>query len=233
MEKSQVASGVCGVGPAERTGKPRSRYCPGGILALRSLFWRRPRNPREMIPSLISLPPDFFSHSVPHYYIMRLREGLSGHAGQDEPYLYYPFCLFDRLLSTPSSVYGRLQASQRLLHRKRAGSAHNALDRGRRSRLRWLVHGSHLSPVLTRESLSPSLFTIITSHPHCIIPICSRASCIRSHGVPLSSGVLCAKTQRRVSLTWASTARAGEVSAIGLSSTRSCIAPRCRVPLTG
>src|SRR2546430_2241012 len=28
MEKSQAESFVCGVGPAESTGKPRSRYCP-------------------------------------------------------------------------------------------------------------------------------------------------------------------------------------------------------------
>src|SRR5881398_1127114 len=61
IEKSHCSRGVCGVGPAERTGKPRSRYCPGGIRALLSLCWRRPRNPREMNPSLISLPPDFLS----------------------------------------------------------------------------------------------------------------------------------------------------------------------------
>src|SRR5215469_6908479 len=57
MEKSHFARGVCGVGPAERTGKPRSRYCPGGSLPLVSLCWRRPRNPREKNPSLIVSPP--------------------------------------------------------------------------------------------------------------------------------------------------------------------------------
>src|SRR5438034_7387197 len=57
MEKSQAESGVCGVGPAESTGKPRSRYCPGGSLPLVSPGFRRPRNPREMNPSLIVLPP--------------------------------------------------------------------------------------------------------------------------------------------------------------------------------
>src|SRR5215470_14127736 len=57
MEKSQAESGVCGVGPAESTGKPRSRYCPGGMRPLSSLFWRRPRNPRERKPSLIFSPP--------------------------------------------------------------------------------------------------------------------------------------------------------------------------------
>src|SRR6266702_6743138 len=66
IEKSHRSRGVCGVGPAERTGKPRSRYCPGGILVLRSLFWRRPRNPREMNPSFISSPPDLLSHHIPH-----------------------------------------------------------------------------------------------------------------------------------------------------------------------
>src|SRR6266571_6792836 len=44
---------------------------------------------------------------------------------------------------------------------------------------------------------------------------------------------LCAKTVRRVSLTWARAARAGGVSAIGLSSVRSWIDPRYRVALTG
>src|SRR5260370_1634894 len=62
MEKVQDARGVCGVGPAERTGKPRSRYCPGGMRALvSSSFGRRPRNPREKNPSLMWSPPDLFS----------------------------------------------------------------------------------------------------------------------------------------------------------------------------
>ena len=51
-----------------------------------------------------------------------------------------------------SAVDGRLKAFQRLLDRKRTGSAHNALDRGRHSSFRWLVHGSHLSPVQTKDS---------------------------------------------------------------------------------
>src|SRR6266480_2017201 len=61
MEKSQDASGVCGVGPAESTGKPRSRYCPGGMRALSSLFGRRQWNAREINPSLMSSPPDITS----------------------------------------------------------------------------------------------------------------------------------------------------------------------------
>src|SRR5438128_2027214 len=61
MEKSQAESCVCGVGPAESTGKPRSRYCPGGSLPLVSLCWRRPRNPREKNPSLIVSPPVLLS----------------------------------------------------------------------------------------------------------------------------------------------------------------------------
>ena len=35
--------------------------------------------------------------------------------------------------------------------------AHNALDRGKCPRHLWIVHVSHLSPVLSKESLSPSL----------------------------------------------------------------------------
>src|SRR5215813_2825070 len=61
MVKSQAARCVCGVGPAESTGKPRSRYCPGGSLPLVSLCWRRPRNPREKNPSLIVSPSALLS----------------------------------------------------------------------------------------------------------------------------------------------------------------------------
>src|SRR5216684_2707131 len=61
IEKSHRSRGVCGVGPAESTGKPRSRYCPGGSLPLVSLGWRRPRNPREKNPSLIVSPPALLS----------------------------------------------------------------------------------------------------------------------------------------------------------------------------
>src|SRR5579859_6207670 len=61
MEKSQAESFVCGVGPAESTGKPRSRYCPSGSLPLVSLGWRRPRNPREKEPSPIVSPPALLS----------------------------------------------------------------------------------------------------------------------------------------------------------------------------
>src|SRR5881394_1592869 len=83
MEKSQDARGVCGVGPAESTGKPRSRYCPGGIRALVSLCWRRPRNPREKKPSLMWSPPDLFrfSHYV-HHCTTRLGEGLQDTQGK-------------------------------------------------------------------------------------------------------------------------------------------------------
>ena len=44
------SSGVCGVGPAESTGKSSVRYCPGGTRS-GGPSWRRPRNPREMIPT--------------------------------------------------------------------------------------------------------------------------------------------------------------------------------------
>src|SRR5919112_3092827 len=61
MEKSHSSSGVWGVGPAESTGKPSSRYCPGGS-AVSWLLLRRPKKPREMKPSLMfytSLLPSF------------------------------------------------------------------------------------------------------------------------------------------------------------------------------
>src|SRR5690349_21919078 len=46
MENDQRASGVCGVGPADRTGKSLVTYCPGGTRsagAASRLRW----NPRE------------------------------------------------------------------------------------------------------------------------------------------------------------------------------------------
>src|SRR5215217_3649093 len=55
MEKSHSLSGVRGVGPAERTGKPSSRYCPGGSAV--SWLLRRPKKPLEKNPSVITLPP--------------------------------------------------------------------------------------------------------------------------------------------------------------------------------
>src|SRR5919206_4115688 len=51
IEKSHSSSGVWGVGPAERTGKPSTRYWPGGSAA--SWLLRRPPNPRDTNPSLM------------------------------------------------------------------------------------------------------------------------------------------------------------------------------------
>src|SRR6266853_4400805 len=64
IEKSQRSRGVCGVGPADSTGNPRSRYCPGGSRPATSLGFRRPRNPREKNPSLMWSPPDLFRFSL-------------------------------------------------------------------------------------------------------------------------------------------------------------------------
>src|ERR671921_40842 len=55
MEKSHSSRGVRGVGPAESTGKPSSRYCPGGSAV--SWLLRRPLKPLEKNPSAISFPP--------------------------------------------------------------------------------------------------------------------------------------------------------------------------------
>src|SRR5918992_5819248 len=51
MEKSHSSRGVRGVGPAESTGKPSSRYCPGGSAV--SWLLRRPLKPLEKNPSPI------------------------------------------------------------------------------------------------------------------------------------------------------------------------------------
>src|SRR5215208_3824676 len=55
MEKSHSSIGVRGVGPAESTGKPSSRYCPGGSAV--SWLLRRPKKPLEKNPSVITFPP--------------------------------------------------------------------------------------------------------------------------------------------------------------------------------
>src|SRR5215210_798320 len=58
IEKLHSESGVRGVGPAERTGKPSTRYCPGGTRSEAPSGCRRlPRQPREMNPLPISIPP--------------------------------------------------------------------------------------------------------------------------------------------------------------------------------
>src|SRR5215212_5521350 len=54
MEKSHSSSGVRGVGPAESTGNPSTRYCPGGRWVSCACCLRRPRKPREKNPSLMS-----------------------------------------------------------------------------------------------------------------------------------------------------------------------------------
>src|SRR5215216_1334987 len=56
MEKSHSSRGVRGVGPAESTGKPSSRYCPGGS-AVSSWLLRRPLKPLEKNPRAITFPP--------------------------------------------------------------------------------------------------------------------------------------------------------------------------------
>src|SRR5438067_8888212 len=83
IEKSHCSRGVCGVGPAESTGKPRSRYCPGGSRPATSPCWRRPRKAREMNPSLmlclsipyeyISLPYSSPSSCIMHHYWYRFK----------------------------------------------------------------------------------------------------------------------------------------------------------------
>src|SRR5215218_2304016 len=54
--KSHSSKGVRGVGPAERTGNPSTRYWPGGRRESSSVRLRRPRKPREKNPSLIPPP---------------------------------------------------------------------------------------------------------------------------------------------------------------------------------
>src|SRR5215218_8192437 len=54
MEKSHSSSGVRGVGPAESTGKPSTKYCPGGRWSSPLVCLRRPLKPLEKNPSAIT-----------------------------------------------------------------------------------------------------------------------------------------------------------------------------------
>src|SRR3569623_2202649 len=54
--KLHLASGVCGVGPADSTGKSRVSYWPGGRRAADPESGRRPRKPREMGDVMLMLP---------------------------------------------------------------------------------------------------------------------------------------------------------------------------------
>src|ERR1700757_3058346 len=47
ITNSHLSSEMCGVGPADKTGKSAVRYCPGGSFT--SVGVRRPENPREII----------------------------------------------------------------------------------------------------------------------------------------------------------------------------------------
>src|SRR6187200_1876965 len=64
IEKSHSSTAVCGVGPAERTGKSRVTYWPGGTRAGSTSTARRPRNPRETtgFAALGGIPVLLFVH---------------------------------------------------------------------------------------------------------------------------------------------------------------------------
>src|SRR5215471_17475513 len=47
IEKVQAVSGVLGVGPADKTGKSPTTYCPGGTRSAGTRSRGRPRNARE------------------------------------------------------------------------------------------------------------------------------------------------------------------------------------------
>src|SRR5918992_3662805 len=61
MEKSHWSSGVCGVGPAERTGKSGVTYWPGGTRSLGTSSRRRPLKPRDRIGGIS--PPYRWEHT--------------------------------------------------------------------------------------------------------------------------------------------------------------------------
>src|SRR5215470_11975804 len=68
MVKSQRSSGVCGVGPADKTGKSLVTYCPGGTRPGGAPS-RRPLKPREKIggitPTTLADHPIVSQHPAP------------------------------------------------------------------------------------------------------------------------------------------------------------------------
>src|SRR3954464_8510122 len=74
--KSHFSTGLRGVGPAERTGKSRVSYWPGGSRDAASLLDRRPRNPRE-IGGISALVQVTYSPSYYNLFDVALRFALS------------------------------------------------------------------------------------------------------------------------------------------------------------
>src|ERR671939_1379214 len=86
MEKSHSSRGVRGVGPAESTGNPSTRYCPGGRLVSPWVCLWRPLKPREMKPSLMFYTSSLFRlySSAPVVRTARLYE-IRRYAGGPRP----------------------------------------------------------------------------------------------------------------------------------------------------
>src|SRR5215203_191477 len=87
MEKSHSSSGVRGVGPAESTGNPSTRYCPGGRWVSCACCLRRPRKPREKNPSLMSYTSSLFRlySSAPLVRAARLYDDASRYFRERRP----------------------------------------------------------------------------------------------------------------------------------------------------
>src|ERR687896_2317827 len=75
-EKSHWSRGVCGVGPAERTGKSGVTYWPGGTRSLGTSSRRRPPKPRETIGGIS--PPYRWEHT-PAQHPVRATIGSARH----------------------------------------------------------------------------------------------------------------------------------------------------------
>src|SRR5215203_6557979 len=84
IERSHSSREVRGVGPAESTGNPSTRYCPGGRWVSLSGCLRRPRKPREKNPSLMSYTSSLFRlySSAPVVRVARLYDDPPRHFGE-------------------------------------------------------------------------------------------------------------------------------------------------------
>src|SRR5204863_10027206 len=87
IEKSHRSSAVCGVGPAESTGKSAVTYWPGGTRAGSTSAARRPRNPRETVGAILF--SFFLSRSSDQVGLVDHATGLPG-ADADEDAFVQP-----------------------------------------------------------------------------------------------------------------------------------------------
>src|SRR5213078_2016841 len=125
MSKVHSSSGVCGVGPAESTGKSSVRYWPGGTRS-GGPSRRRPRKPRETITVTTFSACGEPCHRRGH--ALELADGLEAPVAADRPAEDALGVGVDRVQEAPIARDGFV-ADPGLAHPGRAGDRLEQLDR--------------------------------------------------------------------------------------------------------